>query len=202
EKANNPVVSVKWSPNGRYLATSDPLNNINIWDVFNLKTPLTIFKEHRSTVKGLAWCPYEGGTLASGGGYFDGKVCVWRCDNGKVIASACLNSQITGLLWSEMDKELLTAHARRVQTNEEDKFSQSKILFWKYHSANNSKSHLHKLNHSLCNTDEIINITNNGQFFLALCGFECPRLCLWKNIFTKVPTRLVKSDLTDLTKFK
>jgi FOG: WD40 repeat len=78
------------------VATSDPLNGVNIWDVLNLKNPLTKFKKHKSTVKGLAWCPYESGSLVSGGGYFDGKVHVWNCNNGKVIDSVSLNTQITG----------------------------------------------------------------------------------------------------------
>ncbi|KAI5729623.1 hypothetical protein M8J76_004678 [Diaphorina citri] len=202
QRANNPIASIKWNPSGRYVATSDPLNGVNIWDVLNLKNPLTKFKKHKSTVKGLAWCPYESGSLASGGGYFDGKVHVWNCNNGKVIDSVSLNTQITGLLWSEADKELLTAHARRGQNNEEDKFSNSKIFFWRYQSSKTSTDHLQKLNHALCNTEEVINITSNDQFFLALCGFNCPKLYLWEKIFNKVPTRLVKSNLTDLNKFK
>lgn len=196
--SRSPVVSVKWNPSGRYLATSDA-RGINIWDVLNLKTSLTTFNQHKSAVKALAWCPYEAGSLATGGGYFDGKMYVWNCNSGKVSGSVNLNSQITGLIWSETDREILSAHARRGQSTEHDEFLYNKIHFWKYQS---SKYDMRRLNHSLINTEEVISITNNQRFLLALCGFNCPKLYLWEKVFNKVPSQLVKYNLTDLNKFK
>lgn len=261
------------------MATSDA-RGINIWDVLNLKTSLTTFNQHKSAVKALAWCPYEAGSLATGGGYFDGKMYVWNCNSGKVSGSVNLNSQITGeyfhcilykvhckilskgktiqlvdywmtdnknsviqfscvksvgldpkvvdtsttiflyllfylipefplnsislpkctgLIWSEADREILSTHARRGQSTEHDEFLYNKIHFWKYQS---SKYDMRRLNHSLINTEEVISITNNQRFLLALCGFNCPKLYLWEKVFNKVPSQLVKYNLTDLNKFK
>lgn len=105
----------------------------------------------------------------------------------------------TGLIWSEADREILSAHARRGQSTEHDEFLYNKIHFWKYQS---SKYDMRRLNHSLINTEEVISITNNQRFLLALCGFNCPKLYLWEKVFNKVPSQLVKYNLTDLNKFK
>jgi hypothetical protein len=77
------VYAVKWSPDGRQLASSDDDGTIRIWDVNKNKVVIT-FPAQTAAVSSLAWSP-DGGRLA--GGIYDGKVAVWEVSNGAEVFS-------------------------------------------------------------------------------------------------------------------
>ena len=68
------VCSLKWSQDGTYLASGSNDNALCIWDSVTAATvtaPKHKLTAHCAAVKALAWCPWQKGTLASGGGTAD-----------------------------------------------------------------------------------------------------------------------------------
>lgn len=73
------VLFVKFSPDGRYLASGSGDKTVRFWDI-NTETPQFTCEGHKSVVLYLAWSAC-GRKLASG--CKDGKVCVWNPLTGK-----------------------------------------------------------------------------------------------------------------------
>jgi len=66
------VCGLKWSPDGRYLASGANDNLAAVWDGYSMNygeegRPLHVFREHQAAVKALAWCPWQSHVLATGG---------------------------------------------------------------------------------------------------------------------------------------
>ncbi|KAI5748654.1 hypothetical protein M8J76_000965 [Diaphorina citri] len=129
------VCGLKWSPNGRYLASGSN-NTVKIWDFRQLdaKRPLVNNQCHLSAVKAIAWCPWEPTLLATGGGICDQTVRLWNSMNGKEKCHVKTDSQVTSILW-----ELVTSHGKqdcslkmweypRLHLIEELKIHQERIL--------------------------------------------------------------------------
>ncbi|OWM67758.1 hypothetical protein CDL15_Pgr017455 [Punica granatum] len=84
-------------------------------------------KEHTAAVKALAWCPFQGNLLASGGG--DGDDSIKFRETARGVRGACLNSVHTGsevsaLLWNKNEHELLSSHG----------FTGNQLTLWEYPS--------------------------------------------------------------------
>lgn len=89
------VCRLKWSDNK--LASGGNENLIYIWDSFKMSSSskfLYRFNEHGGAVKALAWCPYQYGVLASGGGTTDGCIKLWNTQKGSCINSMPTKSQV------------------------------------------------------------------------------------------------------------
>jgi cell division cycle protein 20 (cofactor of APC complex) len=73
------VCGLKWSPDGRYLASGGNDNMVAIWDWnFHQTTqPLHSLHEHEAAVKAIAWCPWQNNILATGGGTQCGHIKVF-----------------------------------------------------------------------------------------------------------------------------
>jgi len=61
-------------------------------------------------VKAIAWCPWQKGLLATGGGTQDKTIKLWQADTGQLLHSQEAGSQVSALIWNRFDKELLSAH--------------------------------------------------------------------------------------------
>lgn len=66
------VCGLRWSPDGRYLASGANDNLAVVWDANSMSNgansrPLHVFREHKAAVKALAWCPWQNNLLATGG---------------------------------------------------------------------------------------------------------------------------------------
>ena len=66
--------SLKWSPNGRYIASASFDGTVQIWDAFNGNQRF-LYQGHQDAVYDVAWSP-DGAFLASGG--LDATVLVWK----------------------------------------------------------------------------------------------------------------------------
>ncbi|XP_050400761.1 cell division cycle protein 20 homolog [Patella vulgata] len=123
------VCGLRWSPDGKFLASGGNDNILNIWSAqFNNlpedNQPLHVFSQHQAAVKALSWCPWQPGILASGGGTADRQICFWNCNTGTHLSSVDAKSQVCSLLWSKEHKELISSHG----------FAQNQLTIWKYPS--------------------------------------------------------------------
>jgi len=123
------VCSLKWSPDGAFLASGSNDNALCIWDnVTSTAAPVTAPRHrltaHTAAVKALAWCPWQKGTLASGGGTADRCIKFWNAATGAALNSIDTGSQVCSLQWNPHDKEILSSHG----------FSQNQLCLWSYPS--------------------------------------------------------------------
>ena len=92
------VCGLKWSPNGRFLASGGNDNLVNVWDTYSRdpwSCPAHTFKQHTAAVKALAWCPWKPSLLASGGGSADKHIRLWNACNGRMEAEINTESQVS-----------------------------------------------------------------------------------------------------------
>ncbi|XP_050206039.1 cell division cycle 20.1, cofactor of APC complex-like [Mercurialis annua] len=123
------VCGLKWSASGQQLASGGNDNLVHIWDrstaTSNSATQwLHRLEDHTSAVKALAWCPFQGNLLATGGGGGDRTIKFWNTHTGACLNSVDTGSQVCSLLWNKNDRELLSSHG----------FTQNQLILWKYPS--------------------------------------------------------------------
>uniref|UniRef100_A0A8D8ETB4 Cell division cycle protein 20 homolog n=1 Tax=Culex pipiens TaxID=7175 RepID=A0A8D8ETB4_CULPI len=123
------VCGLKWSTDGKHLASGGNDNMVNVWSAANgaphtTTTPLHAFNQHQAAVRALAWCPWQPHTLATGGGTADRCIKFWNVNNGQLINSVDTKSQVCGLLFSKNYKELISAHG----------YINNQLTIWKYPS--------------------------------------------------------------------
>ncbi|XP_055599474.1 cell division cycle protein 20 homolog [Uranotaenia lowii] len=123
------VCGLKWSTDGKYLASGGNDNMVHVWSAANGAThtnadPIFAFNQHQAAVRALAWCPWQPHVLASGGGTADRCIKFWNVNNGQIINSVDTKSQVCGLLFSKNYKELISAHG----------YVNNQLTVWKYPS--------------------------------------------------------------------
>uniref|UniRef100_A0A6M2DIJ8 Putative anaphase promoting complex cdc20 cdh1 and ama1 subunit n=1 Tax=Xenopsylla cheopis TaxID=163159 RepID=A0A6M2DIJ8_XENCH len=121
------VCGLKWSPDGRYLASGGNDNILNVWSAvrgqcYGEETPLHVFNSHQAAVKAIAWCPWQMNILASGGGTADRCIKIWNVSNGNNISSTDTHSQVCALCWAPHYKELVSGHG----------FTDNQLIIWKF----------------------------------------------------------------------
>lgn len=117
------VCGLKWSPDGRLLASGGNDNQVNIWENMNT-TPLHTLTQHQGAVRGVSWCPWQNTLLATGGGTADRTIRLWNCTTGICLKDVNTNSQVSSLVWSEHYKEIISGHG----------FSNNQLTIWSYPS--------------------------------------------------------------------
>ena len=90
------VCGLKWSPDGKQLASGGNDNLLNIWDHGRTTARLT-FSNHCAAVKALAWCPFRSNLLASGGGTADRTIRFWNSSSGCVLCKIAALSALCSL---------------------------------------------------------------------------------------------------------
>jgi len=121
------VCGLKWSPDGKYLASGGNDNMLNIWaqspgQMYSQPQPLYSFSAHQAAVKAVAWCPWQPSLLASGGGTADRHIRFWNCNTGTCVNSIDTKSQVCALLWSANYKEIVSGHG----------YANNQLIIWKY----------------------------------------------------------------------
>ncbi|CAL9247651.1 unnamed protein product [Arabidopsis halleri] len=117
------VCGLKWSESGQHLASGGNDNLVHVWE-HSTRRSLHRFEEHTSAVKALAWCPFQSGLLATGGGGEDRTIKFWNTRTGACLNSVDTGSQVCSLIWSKKERELLSSHG----------FTQNQLTLWKYPS--------------------------------------------------------------------
>ncbi|CAD7088667.1 unnamed protein product [Hermetia illucens] len=123
------VCGLKWSTDGKYLASGGNDNLVNIWaananGIGTNTEPAYVLNEHQAAVRALAWCPWQPNILATGGGTADRCIKFWNINNGTLLNSVDSKSQVCALLWSKTYKELISAHG----------YANNQLTVWKYPS--------------------------------------------------------------------
>lgn len=123
------VCGLKWSLDGRYLASGGNDNMLYIWPVVagqahSRPQPLYSFSAHQAAVKALAWCPWQSGILMSGGGTADRCIRFWNCNTGTCFSTIDTKSQVCALQWSTTYKEFISGHG----------YANNQLVIWKYPS--------------------------------------------------------------------
>nr|XP_015812424.2 cell division cycle protein 20 homolog [Nothobranchius furzeri] len=124
------VCGLKWSPDGRYLASGGNDNLLYLWPrvpeagASNDSQSLHCWSEHQGAVKAIAWCPWQSNILASGGGTSDRHIRIWNVNSGSCISSLDTQSQISSLVFAPNFKELVSAHG----------YAHNNVVIWKYPS--------------------------------------------------------------------
>jgi cell division cycle 20-like protein 1 (cofactor of APC complex) len=117
------VCGLKWSPDGRELASGGNDNQLFIWNSSSL-SPRLRFVEHTAAVKAIAWSPHQHGLLASGGGTADRCIRFWNTSTNTALHAVDTGSQVCNLMWSKNVNELVSTHG----------YSQNQIIAWRYPS--------------------------------------------------------------------
>jgi len=115
------VCGLKWSPDGKELASGGNDNFLLIWNA-DSTNPLQKFAEHSAAVKAISWSPHQSGLLASGGGTADRCIRFWNTTTQKQLGAVDTGSQVCNLVWSKNVNELVSTHG----------YSQNQIIVWKY----------------------------------------------------------------------
>lgn len=124
------VCGLKWSPDGRYLASGGNDNLVHVWPrvqeggAGNESQSVRCWSEHQGAVKALAWCGWQPNILATGGGTSDRHIRIWNVNSGSCLSSLDTQSQISSLVFAPNYKELVSAHG----------YAHNNVAVWKYPS--------------------------------------------------------------------
>lgn len=103
------VCNLKWSLDGRFLASGGCDNKALVWDLHHV-CPLLVLSGHTAAVKALAWNPFSGNLLATGGGTDDRTIKIWDCVDNKCLRSVDTGSQVCCMEFSKHGHELISTH--------------------------------------------------------------------------------------------
>lgn len=129
------VCGLKWSFDGKQLASGGNDNKLCIWSVSGGRSgvsslspssmaPVARFSEHSAAVKAIAWSPHQHGLLASGGGTADRCIRFWNTQSMSALGAVDTGSQVCNLVWAKTANEVVSTHG----------YSLNQIIVWKYPS--------------------------------------------------------------------
>lgn len=124
ENHTHEICGLKWSPDGKYLASGGNDNIVNIWT--GAGECNKTFTEHTAAVKALAWCPWQTNVLATGGGTADRTIRFWNASSGACLNSIDTKSQVSSLVWNKEHREIISGHG----------FSKNQLSIWSYPTMN------------------------------------------------------------------
>jgi cell division cycle protein 20 (cofactor of APC complex) len=108
------ICGLVWSNNGQVLACGSEDTKVTLWDKSGIASsssrPVQVFTDHKAAVKAIAWCPWHSNILATGGGKADSTIKLWNYYSGQCSKSLSTNTQVSGLLWSSLTRELISSH--------------------------------------------------------------------------------------------
>jgi len=70
----------------------------------------------------MCWSPTHPNVLATGGGTNDRSIKIWNVSSGNLLKSTDTESQVSGLIWSEAYREIVSTHG----------FMKNQLSIWKY----------------------------------------------------------------------
>ena len=121
------ICGLKWSPDGKFLASGSNDNKVNVWLGSSMSLDASSIAPcqqlgHASAVKAISWCPWKPHLIGTGAGTTDRHIRIWNASNGNCLYSVDTKSQISGLEWNEEYQELISAHG----------FQNNELNIWKF----------------------------------------------------------------------
>jgi cell division cycle 20-like protein 1 (cofactor of APC complex) len=162
------VCGLKWSFEGKHLASGGNDNTLFIWNMHSTSPELRL-NQHQAAVKAIAWSPHQHGLLASGGGTADRCIRFWNITTNKELSCTQTGSQVCNLMWSKSVNEIVSTHG----------YPSNEITLWKYPSMSKVKTlvgHTYRVVY--------LAMSPNGQTIVTGAGDET--LCYW-NVFPGKP---------------
>ncbi|XP_021260516.1 cell division cycle protein 20 homolog isoform X2 [Numida meleagris] len=161
------VCGLKWSLDGRYLASGGNDNLVNIWPSVQGDTgdftPVQTFTQHQGAVKAVAWCPWQSNVLATGGGTSDRHIRIWNVCSGTCLSAVDAHSQVCSILWSTTYKEFISGHG----------FAQNQLVIWKYPT-------MAKVTELRGHTARVLNLTMSPDGVTVASAAADETLRLWR----------------------
>ncbi|KAI0314875.1 WD40-repeat-containing domain protein [Amylostereum chailletii] len=111
------VLGLQWSPDQRYLLSSDNVGSVSLWDARKMTTRVGKMA-HEGPVKALAWCPWKADLFATAGTYPDDTIQIRSTasfsetlcpDSVRTIETS---TSVYSLHWSPHCRELLSTHGQ------------------------------------------------------------------------------------------
>lgn len=102
------INSLKWNADGSVLAHGTDAQSLCLWSSRIQRTEVT----HKTTVKALAWCPWQSNLLASGGE--DRCIKFWQTDSHMPLDSTMTHESIGTLRWCTPTRELISTHGNDI----------------------------------------------------------------------------------------
>lgn len=133
------VCGLKWSPDGKYLASGANDNTVNVWDGSATENNSPSQRlGHAAAVKAIAWCPWKRHLLATGGGSMDRHLRIWNSLNANCLYDIDTRSQISAVMFHEDYQEIITGHG----------YQNHEINIWKFPSMTKTAElagHTHRI---------------------------------------------------------
>ncbi|BAT96231.1 hypothetical protein VIGAN_08313600 [Vigna angularis var. angularis] len=183
------VCGLKWS-RGNILASGGNENHIYVWELSKMSSSnfLHCFKDHCAAVKALAWCPYDSGVLASGGGTEDRCIKLWNVKYGTCISSIDTKAQVCGLEWNRHHKEVLSGHGFSTSAHH------NQLCLWRYPSMT-------KVGALERHTSRVLDICQSPDGLTVVSAGADETLRFW-NVFGPPVSNNYETDLDNLLSLK
>lgn len=169
------VCGLKWSLDGRFLASGGNDNNLFIWELGSPRRKFKhLFNQHTAAVKALSWCPYQRNLLVSGGGNADRSMKFWDADSGRLLNSLTVESQVSSIIWNPFEKEILSSHG----------YSKNQLILWKYpnmEKITELNGHTNRILHMSLSPDGSTVVSAGADETLRFWKVFEPRTCEEKN---------------------
>ena len=164
ERHKHEVCGLVWNDEGTMLASGGNDDKVYIWNISNLKQPCNRnTMEHKAAVKALAWCPFQSGILATGGGTADTMIKIWNTMTEELQFEINSESQVTSLVWNNIHKELLSSHG----------YQHNQVSIWAY-------ADYHKVIDLRGHKDRVLNMCINPTHTMIVTASADESLRFWR----------------------
>ena len=156
------VCGLRWSPDGRYLASGGNDNKLGVWELTS-DSPVAMVSAHTAAVKALAWSPFKANCIATGGGTADKKIKVWDTFTMQCQSEVDTGSQVCALLWNMHEQELLSAHG----------YSLNQLTLWRM-------PQMRKVNDFYGHTARVLSMAQNPEGCCVVTASADETLRFWR----------------------
>lgn len=108
KKVDETCIRAVFSPDETKIAVSHGGNSVSIFDMRNLKNPITSNQSHVSFIHSMSWSPRDPNLIATAGGQYDKSIKIWNVQTGQVQKEVNTGAQICNMFWSKTYNELIT----------------------------------------------------------------------------------------------
>lgn len=180
------ICGLKMSPNGNQLASGGNDNQLNLWDIRQMR-PLAVLGTHEAAVKAIAWHPKHAGVLSSGAGTADRKIRTFNTNRLEQVSETDTGSQVCNLVYDPDGEFLISTHG----------YSLNQMILW------DIKEEMKKADCVIAHKLRVLYLSNSpcGKYVVTGAGDESMRI--WKiNKPVKYVNKAKSIFAADVMKFR